>query len=80
MARCFLCGKGKTFGISKTHHRGVAGGQWKKKAPKTKRTFSPNLHKFQGKLYCTKCLRAVKGVKSPKSKRTAKKASEKASK
>lgn len=73
MARCYLCGKSKKFGISRTHKRGVAGGQWKKKAPKTQRCFSPNLHKFNGEMYCTKCLRAVKGVDSPKSKRTAKK-------
>lgn len=78
MARCYLCGKGKVFGISRTHKRGVAGGQWKKKAPKTQRTFIPNLHKFEGELYCAKCMRAVKGVKSPKSKRTAIKIAHKA--
>ncbi len=60
MARCFLCGKGRQYGVSRTHRRGVAGGQWKKKAPKTRKIFKPNLQKFQGKMYCIKCLRKVK--------------------
>lgn len=32
------------FGRSHTHHRGVAGGRWKKRAQKTQRIFKPNLH------------------------------------
>ena len=75
--RCDICGKGKIYGISRTHKRGVAGGQWKKKAPKTQKIFKPNLHyawiptesgkKVRMRL-CTKCLRAIKkGLnKSPK--------------
>lgn len=68
MASCDLCGKGRIFGISKTHRRGVAGGQWKKKAPKTQKIFLPNLHyswvtikdkKMRMRL-CTKCLRMMK--------------------
>lgn len=31
------------FGRSHTHHRGVAGGRWKKRAQKTQRIFKPNL-------------------------------------
>jgi ribosomal protein L28 len=38
----------------------VAGGKWKHRAPKTLRVLLPNLHKYQGKRYCTKCLRLVK--------------------
>jgi ribosomal protein L28 len=31
------------YGRSHTHHRGVAGGRWKKRAQKTARIFKPNL-------------------------------------
>ena len=56
------------FGRSHTHHRGVAGGRWKKRAPKTQRIFQPNLQKVQileeGKklrvFLCTKCLKRVR--------------------
>lgn len=68
MAKCELCGKGRQFGIDQKHRRGVAGGQWKKKAPRTRKIFHPNLHtawvKFDnGKIkmrLCTKCLRKLK--------------------
>ncbi len=60
MARCSICGKGRIISTRGTHKRGVAGGQWKKKAPKSRKIFKPNLHKFQGKIYCVKCLRKVK--------------------
>ena len=61
---CFHCGKGVLFGRSHTHHRGVAGGRWKKRAPKTQRVFEPNLQKVEvmesGKVMrvklCTKCV------------------------
>lgn len=43
MARDYVTGKTTQFGRSHTHHRGVAGGRWKKRAPKTNRTFKPNL-------------------------------------
>ncbi|MBP6994218.1 50S ribosomal protein L28 [Candidatus Woesebacteria bacterium] len=43
MARCYITGKGNLYGRSHTHHRGVAGGRWKKRAPKTARLFKPNL-------------------------------------
>ena len=68
MARCNICGKGRIFGSTSTHHRGVAGGQWKKKAQKTQKIFKPNLHsawvvndgvKERWHL-CTKCLRTVR--------------------
>jgi ribosomal protein L28 len=43
MARCFITGKGNLYGRSHTHHRGVAGGRWKKRAPKTAHIFKSNL-------------------------------------
>lgn len=55
-------------GRSHTHKRGVAGGRWKKRAPKTPRTFRPNIQKAtiieaskkkKVKL-CAKCLKRIK--------------------
>jgi len=43
MARCYITGVGNMYGRSHTHHRGVAGGRWKKRAQKTARLFKPNL-------------------------------------
>jgi len=65
---CYYCGKTVLFGRSHTHHRGVAGGRWKKRAPKTRRIFRPNLQKVtileNGKEkrinLCTKCLKRIK--------------------
>ncbi|MEX1052719.1 MAG: L28 family ribosomal protein [Patescibacteria group bacterium] len=65
---CFHCKKKTVSGRSHTHHRGVAGGRWKKRAPKTKRLFKPNLHKVMIMLndkkqrvhLCSKCLKRVK--------------------
>lgn len=45
MKKCYVTGVGKMFGRSHTHHRGVAGGRWKKRAQKTQRIFEPNLQK-----------------------------------
>jgi ribosomal protein L28 len=65
---CYHCGKGVLYGRSHTHHRGVAGGRWKKRAPKTQRIFSPNLQSIEVmengeerrvKL-CMKCLKRIK--------------------
>jgi len=65
---CYHCGKGIIYGRSHTHHRGVAGGRWKKRAPKTRRIFEPNLQHFEivengvkkrVKL-CTKCVKRVR--------------------
>ncbi|MCL4374472.1 50S ribosomal protein L28 [Patescibacteria group bacterium] len=65
---CYYCGKGVIFGRSHTHHRGVAGGRWKKRAQKTARIFAPNLQPVtvmeagqpkRVKL-CTKCLKRIK--------------------
>lgn len=66
--KCFHCGKGVMFGRSHTHHRGVAGGRWKKRAPKTARLFHPNLQPVKIMLdgkekrvkLCMKCLKRIK--------------------
>lgn len=65
---CYHCGKGKMYGRSHTHHRGVAGGRWKKRAQKTQKIFQPNLQPAtildQGKevrvKLCTKCIKRIK--------------------
>jgi ribosomal protein L28 len=65
--RCYNCGKTIIFGRSHTHHRGVAGGRWKKRAPKTQRIFEPNLVRVniieKGRVkrvtLCSKCLKRV---------------------
>lgn len=65
---CYHCGKTVLFGRSHTHHRGVAGGRWKKRAPKTRRIFRVNFVRLsilengvkkRVKL-CAKCLKRVK--------------------
>jgi len=65
---CYHCGKGVIHGRSHTHHRGVAGGRWKKRAQKTLKLFRPNLQatvilhlgkEIRVKL-CTKCIKRVK--------------------
>lgn len=66
--RCDLCGKGKNVINKKTHRPGVAGGQWKKKAPKTKHVQRPNLQIYRGMLegvkgkwrLCAKCLKKIR--------------------
>ena len=68
MNTCYHCGKGLVFGRRHTHHRGVAGGRWKKRAPKTRRLFRPNLQRVEilvdGEVervkLCTKCLKRIK--------------------
>jgi large subunit ribosomal protein L28 len=47
MKQCYVTGKKTTFGRTHTHHRGVAGGRWKKRAQKVNRSFKPNLQKMQ---------------------------------
>ena len=66
--RCELCDKKTHAGRSHTHHAGVAGGQWKKRAPVTLRSFRPNLHRVTMTIRgitktikaCTKCIKRVK--------------------
>ena len=65
---CYHCGKGIIFGRRHTHHRGVAGGRWKKRAPKTGRIFRPNLQhvdimeidEVKRVKLCMKCLKRIK--------------------
>ncbi len=68
MNSCYHCGKTVLYGRSHTHHRGVAGGRWKKRAPKTQRIFKVNFVRLailengkekQVKL-CAKCLKRVR--------------------
>jgi len=42
---CYHCGKTVLYGRTHTHHRGVAGGRWKKRAQKTQRIFEANLQR-----------------------------------
>lgn len=67
---CDSCGKSTVYGRQSTHHRGVAGKRWKKRAQKTLRTFRPNLQKatilldgksVQMKL-CTDCIKKFKNL------------------
>jgi len=64
-----MCGKGAMFGRSHRHKRGVAGGRWKKKAPKTQRLFKANIQKVSimgekgpvGNMkLCTKCIKRIR--------------------
>lgn len=43
---CDNCGKSLVYGRQSTHHRGVAGKRWKKRAQTTLRMFKPNLQKI----------------------------------
>lgn len=75
--KCTMCNKGRMVGKQHKHHPGVAGGRWKKRAPKTQKIFKPNLHSARilvGNNYkkmklCTKCLRrakdAMRGAQKP---------------
>lgn len=65
---CELCDKKSSRGRQHTHHTGVAGGQWKKRAQTTLRGFKPNLHwvtyPMKGIMTrvhaCTKCIKRLK--------------------
>jgi ribosomal protein L28 len=65
---CDNCGKGLVHGRQSSHHRGVAGKRWKKRAQVTLRTFKPNLQKvavtFNGvksqMRLCTDCISRFK--------------------
>jgi len=76
---CDNCDKGTVSGRQSTHHRGVAGKRWRKRAPKTIRTFKPNLQKIAvtvaGKVMqmrlCTDCIsRFIIDGKIKKARRT----------
>lgn len=65
--KCDLCSKKPLAGGSHKHHRGVAGGQWKRRATHTKRTIGVNLHwvsmRINGHMSrvhaCAKCIKRV---------------------
>lgn len=65
---CDICGKASSRGRQHTHHTGVAGGQWKKRAQTTIRGFKPNLHWVSVPINgvstrihaCTKCMKRIK--------------------
>lgn len=71
--KCDYCGRGVQYGETGTHHPGVAGAQWKKRAQKTRKVFKPNLHvariQVAGDMVkmrlCTKCLRRLKAYGKP---------------
>lgn len=62
--KCDLCGKHTTFGRNIRHKHS---GRWKRKAPRTSRTFKPNIQRrrivVDGKRVrmnvCTSCLRTM---------------------
>lgn len=68
--KCFNCQKGVMVGRTHKHHPGVAGGRWKKRAPKTQKIFRPNLHMARVTIegtrkkvkLCTKCLRLARAA------------------
>ncbi len=68
MAICYHCEKTPMAGRSHTHHRGVAGGRWKKRAQKTNRVFKINIQKVsiieEGKEkqigLCAKCIKRIR--------------------
>ena len=65
---CFHCEKTVLMGRTHTHHRGVAGGRWKKRAQKVARAFYPNLQRVEITLneesktvkLCAKCIKRIK--------------------
>lgn len=67
-SRCDICEKKGSMGRSHTHHTGVAGGQWKKRAQTTIRSFKPNLHWVTLPVNgvatriraCTRCIKRIK--------------------
>jgi ribosomal protein L28 len=50
--QCEITGRKKSFGHAKKHQRGASGGggAWQFKAPKTKRTWKPNLRDVKVKV------------------------------
>ena len=61
---CELCGKHTVFGRNIRHKHS---GRWKRKAPRTSRTFKPNVHRrkfiIDGKTVrmnvCTQCVKTI---------------------
>ena len=66
--KCDICNKHSVSGGTHKHHRGVAGGQWKRRATHTKRTIGVNLHMVTMSMKgistrvkaCAKCIKRVR--------------------
>jgi len=66
--KCDLCSKKSVAGGTHKHHRGIAGGQWKRRAQHTLRTISVNLHWVTMPINgastrlraCAKCIKRVR--------------------
>lgn len=66
--QCEICEKKTLAGRQHTHHTGVAGGQWKKRAQTTSRSFAPNLHRVTMTIdgiaksvrACTRCIKRAR--------------------
>ncbi len=54
MAKCVLCNKKTVVGRNVSHS-----------GRRTRKLFKPNLHKYHGRYYCTKCLRKYKKKEKP---------------
>lgn len=66
--KCDICNKHSVAGGTHKHHRGVAGGQWKRRATHTKRSIGVNLHMVTMSIHgvtarvqaCAKCIKRVR--------------------
>lgn len=57
MAKCYMCGKGKTFGIKVSHSHRRSNRTWKPNIKRRKMTINNvPMHIY----LCTKCLRSIK--------------------
>ncbi len=67
MSSCALCSKKTHIRTWSRHQKGSSGAsEWPLRAQIVKKLQKPNLHKYQGNMYCTKCLRMVKPKWTPK--------------
>lgn len=63
MRVCTVCSKHSVRRSWSRHKKGSSGAsEWPLRAQISNKTQYPNLHRFKGLLYCTKCLRAVKTI------------------
>jgi len=61
MVICINCGKKPVKVSYSRHQKGSSGAtEWPLRAQISIHTQKPNLHKFKGEKYCTKCLRIAK--------------------
>lgn len=70
--QCERCGKKIVITSQQRHKKGVAGGRWKYRAPRTRKILKPNLQTYRGILngkkgvwrLCTQCLKTIKKKKT----------------